>query len=157
VLFSYHGLPVRQVERVCGTAGCAKSRGECPVITPANVNCYRAQCFATSRALSAAAGVTDRSSSSFQSRIKGETWIGPFTEEVLVQLAQRGVKRLAVACPAFVADCLETLEEIGQRGAETFKKAGGESLALVPAVNDSPIFIEALADLIRQRALLSAA
>jgi ferrochelatase len=93
--------------------------------------------------LASAAGVSDFTLA-FQSRLKGQKWIRPFTEDVLVQLAQKGVKRLAVACPSFVADCLETIEEIGMRAEETFKAAGGEKLALVPAVNAHPDFIGAL-------------
>jgi len=146
VLFSYHGLPVRHVARACGKP-CDRST-ECPA-SSAGSDCYRAQCFATSRAIAAAAGLTSFSTA-FQSRLKGATWIGPFTDEALVALAQKGIKRVAVACPSFVADCLETLEEIGQRGAETFKAAGGDALTLVPAVNDDPTFIDALADEIRK-------
>ncbi len=152
VLFSYHGLPARQLKPVCegGCEGLRGGRGPCPVLGPANASCYRAQCFATTRALVAAAGV-GRHETSFQSRLKGATWLGPFTDEVVARLAREGVKRLAVACPSFVADCLETLEEIGLRAAETFREAGGEALTLVPAVNDAPAFITALAELVREQ------
>lgn len=147
VLFSYHGLPIRQVAKTCGSVCAAEVA--CAPLGEANAQCYRAQCFATTRAIAQSAGVLARSSTSFQSRLKGATWIGPFTDDTLTSLAQRGVKRLAIACPSFVADCLETLEEIAQRGADTFKAAGGEQLVLVPAVNDDAVFIEALADLVR--------
>jgi ferrochelatase len=157
VLFSFHGLPVRQIEKVCGTAACAHSQGPCPALSATNARCYRAQCYATASALSAASGVEATSSVAFQSRIKGSKWIGPFTEEALVALAQRGIKRLVVACPSFVADCLETLEEIAQRGAATFKAAGGEALTLVPAVNANEVFIAGLARVIRQQLRLDAA
>jgi ferrochelatase len=146
VLFSYHGLPVRQLKPVCG-AGCeglAGGHGPCPALGPSNADCYRAQCFATTAALAKAAGVA-RFETSFQSRLKGATWLGPFTDEVVARLAREGVKRLAVACPSFV----ETLEEIGQRARDTFREAGGETLTLVPAVNDAPAFITALAGLVR--------
>ncbi len=146
VLFSYHGLPLRQLKPVCG-APCSPQ--PCPALGATNAQCYRAQCYATSAAITAAAGLT-QASTSFQSRLKGATWISPFTDEAVVALAQRGVKRLAVACPSFVADCLETLEEIGQRAAESFKAAGGESLTLVPAVNAAPRFITMLADEVRR-------
>ncbi len=146
VLFSYHGLPVRQLKPVCASP-CAQQ--ECPPLGAQNAQCYRAQCYATSRALAAASGVKS-SSTSFQSRLKGATWLSPFTDEAVVALAQQGVKRLAVACPSFVADCLETLEEIGMRAQETFKAAGGESLTLVPAVNATPGFISMLADEVRR-------
>jgi ferrochelatase len=152
VLFSYHGLPVRQVAPVCAAAceGQKGGHGACAPLHSPNARCYRAQCFATTSAIAAAAGVT-RFETSFQSRLKGTTWLGPFTDEVLARLARDGVRRVAVACPSFVADCLETLEEIGQRGAETFCAAGGEALALVPAVNDAPAFIDALAEAVRER------
>lgn len=129
VLFSFHGIPVNHHECL----------GEQCVPT-----CYRGQCVTTTNLLARAAGITDFTLA-FQSRIKGQKWIKPYTEDVLVELAQRGVKRLAVACPSFVADCLETIEEIGLRAAETFVEAGGEKLALVPAVNAHPDFIGALA------------
>ncbi|MGV3622374.1 MAG: ferrochelatase [Archangium sp.] len=144
VLFSYHGLPVHQHHGL-SKPGCAKQEGECPALDGENANCYRAQCFTTTRALVAAAGVT-KFSTAFQSRLKGQKWIRPFTDEVLVKLAQDGVKRLAVACPSFVADCLETLEEIGMRAEASFREAGGETLALVPAVNAHPVFMRGLAD-----------
>jgi ferrochelatase len=157
VLFSFHGLPVRQIERVCGTADCAHSTGPCPALSATNARCYRAQCYATAAAVAQAAGVEQTSSVAFQSRIKGSKWIGPFTEEALVALAQKGLKRLVVACPSFVADCLETLEEIAQRGAATFKAAGGESLTLVPAVNSNEVFLSGLASVIRAQLKVDAA
>ncbi len=129
VLFSFHGLPV--AHHTCESDPCVPE-------------CYRSQCVTTMRLLSAAAGVSD-SSMAFQSRLRGQKWIRPFTDEVLVSLAQRGVRRVAVACPSFVADCLETLEEIALTAAATFRSAGGEQLALVPAVNAHPDFIGALA------------
>jgi ferrochelatase len=153
VLFSYHGLPVRQVARICQTScdGVKGLAGECPPLGPANASCYRAQCYATTAAVAREAGVLARCSTSFQSRLKGASWLSPFTDDTLTALGQRGVKRLAVACPSFVADCLETLEEIGLRGAETFLAAGGEHLELVPAVNAAPAFIDTLAELLRAR------
>jgi ferrochelatase len=150
VLFSYHGLPVRQVVRSC-QAACRRSSGACPPLRDDNRRCYRAQCHATTTAIARSAGVLAHASTSFQSRLKGASWIGPFTDETLAALARRGVRRVAVACPSFVADCLETLEEIGQRGAATFRAAGGEHLELVPSVNDEPAFIEDLAGLVRRQ------
>jgi protoporphyrin/coproporphyrin ferrochelatase len=153
VLFSFHGLPVRQVQRACAAA-CAGSGGQpgaCPPLRGDNARCYRAQCYATATAIAREAGVLARCATSFQSRLKGSSWLSPFTDDTLVELAGRGVKRVAVCCPSFVADCLETLEEIGLRGARTFQAAGGEHLELVPAVNDAPQFIDTLAGLIRAR------
>jgi ferrochelatase len=149
VVFSYHGLPVRHVARTCRTP-CAQQHA-CGPLTAANADCYRAQCFTTSAAIAARAGLApDTTTTAFQSRLKGARWISPFTDEVVDALARRGVKRVAVACPSFVADCLETLEEIGQRAAEQFKAAGGESLVLVPALNANPGFIAMLADEVRK-------
>jgi protoporphyrin/coproporphyrin ferrochelatase len=143
VLFSFHGLPVRQLKPYCEVR-CEST--ECPPLDSRNAHCYGAQCYATTRALIDASGLPlEMTSTAFQSRLKGATWLSPFTDEAVAALGKRGVKRLAVACPSFVADCLETLEEIGMRAAETFREAGGESLTLIPAVNDSPKFIEMLA------------
>ena len=146
VLFSFHGLPIRQLAPVCKDASQGKA---CGPLGPEHRHCYRAQCMATADALKTAASLTS-SSVAFQSRLKGATWLSPFTDEVVVELAKKGVKRLVVACPAFVADCLETLEEIGIRAADEFKAAGGESFTLVPAVNASPQFINSLADELRR-------
>ncbi len=146
VVFSYHGLPVRQVKKVCAM-GSSTCPGECAPLGPASRDCYRAQCFATSRAIAQAAGVT-AFTTAFQSRLKGTSWIGPFTDDVLAALPGRGVRRVAVACPSFVADCLETLEELGQRGKDTFLKAGGAHFVLVPAPNAAPAFIDTLAALV---------
>lgn len=151
VLFSYHGLPVRQVRRRCQDSSCPGSSGACPGLREDNRGCYRAQCFATTTSIAKVAGVLARSTTSFQSRLKGASWIGPFTDDTLVALAERGVKRVAVACPSFVADCLETLEEIGLRAAATFRAHGGEHLELVPSLNDEPVFIDALAQLVRRQ------
>lgn len=150
LLFSYHGLPLNQLQDttrptggVCGTSGC------CDRLTSKNHGCYRAQCVATSAALTARFPKLPVSTS-FQSRLKGRQWIEPYTDVVLVELAKKGVKRLAVACPSFVSDCLETLEEIGVEARETFRAAGGDDLRLVPCVNDDPPFIAALAQLVRK-------
>jgi ferrochelatase len=153
VLFSYHGLPVRQVQRVCKSVcrGAIGLSAPCGPINPATAGCYRAQCYETTAALARASGVGARCATSFQSRIKGTTWLSPFTDEAIARLARGGVRRLVVVCPSFVADCLETLEEIALRGAETFVAAGGERLELVPAVNADPLFIDTLASLVRER------
>jgi ferrochelatase len=148
VLFSFHGLPIRQLAPVCADSAAGKP---CGPLGGDHQHCYRAQCLATADALTAAAGLTSVSTA-FQSRLKGATWLSPFTDEVVAELAKKGVKRLVVACPSFVADCLETLEEIGLRAAETFKEAGGEALTLVPSVNASPLFISSLAEELRRSA-----
>ena len=158
VLFSYHGLPERQVRRSDGSGGHCLARADCcAAIGASNRHCYRAQCFATSRALQSALGLdASACGTSFQSRMAGTPWIRPFTDHVLPELAQRGVRRLAVLCPSFVADCLETVEEVGIRAVEQWRELGGEALELVPCLNAEPQWIEALAGWIREHAGASA-
>jgi ferrochelatase len=151
VLMSFHGLPERHLRktdetgRYClATADCCERMGE------ANRNCYRAQCFATARALAARLELADGGwSVSFQSRLGRDPWIHPYTDAAIAQLAAQGKKRLAVFCPAFVADCLETLEEIGIRGKEQFLAAGGERLTLVPSLNTSFAWCDAVVGIVR--------
>jgi ferrochelatase len=120
-------------------AHCLASAGCCDALVPANRWCYRAQCFATTRALVARLGLpAERTSVAFQSRLGRTPWIRPYLDVQVRELAARGVKRIAVFSPAFVADCLETLEEIGLRLAEDFRAHGGEELRLVPSLNASP-------------------
>jgi len=154
VLFSFHGLPERQILKSDGTARhCLGSADCCAAVGPENRNCYRAQSFETARLLARALGIAEAGwSVAFQSRLGRIPWIGPATEEILPKLARRGVRRLAVMCPSFVADCLETLEEIGIRAAETFCAAGGESLRLVPSLNGSADWVDAAAALVRRAA-----
>lgn len=151
VLFSFHGLPERHVTRGDDSGShCLASSGCCDRLTTVNQSCYRAQCFATARRLAQALDLPgDRYSVSFQSRLGRTPWIKPYTDEALEALAKGGVKRLAVMCPAFTADCLETLEEIGQRAREAFREHGGEDLALVPSLNAHPSWVEAVVDLVR--------
>ena len=118
---------------------------------PANRYCYRAHCFATTRALAGTLGLAaDRHGVSFQSRLGRTPWIQPYTDLVLPELARAGKKRLAVMCPAFVADCLETVEEIGIRAREQWRSLGGEELLLVPSLNAEPAWVETVARLVRQ-------
>ena len=151
VLFSYHGLPERQIRKSDPTQQhCLTSASCCDAIVPANRYCYRAHCFATTRALAASLGLSaDRHSVSFQSRLGRTPWIHPYTDQVLPELAKAGKKRLAVMCPAFVADCLETVEEIGIRARDQWRSLGGEELVLVPSLNAEPAWIDAVAKLVR--------
>jgi ferrochelatase len=151
VLFSFHGLPERQIKTL-DTSGehCLVRDDCCARVDRKNRACYRAQSFATARALAAALGIPeDRQSVAFQSRLGRTPWIRPYTDLVLGELPGRGVKRVAVLTPSFTADCLETLEEIGIRGREQFEAAGGEALLAVPCVNAHPTFVDAVLDLVR--------
>ncbi|HEX3728952.1 MAG TPA: ferrochelatase [Opitutaceae bacterium] len=147
LLFSYHGLPARHMRKADPTGHhCLCSADCCTTPSPAHATCYRAQVFATTRAFVARGGIPAGAySNSFQSRLAGEPWLEPFTDVEFERLAKAGVKRLLVMCPAFVADCLETLEEIAMRGQETFLAAGGESFTQIPCLNDQQSYIDFLA------------
>ncbi|PRQ01101.1 Ferrochelatase [Enhygromyxa salina] len=157
VLFSFHGLPERQVIASADPQLCVAKPDCCERLVDGNRNCYRAQCFATARALAASLelgaehGIEQRWSISFQSRLGRTPWIKPYTDQVIPALAGRGVRKLAVFCPAFVADCLETLEEIGVRARADFVAAGGETLELIPSLNAEPAWVGALEQLVRER------
>jgi ferrochelatase len=147
VLFSYHGLPVRHLRKADSSrAHCTVVADCCAMPSPAHATCYRAQVLATTRAFAARAGLAPgRHSVSFQSRLAGEPWLEPFTDRELKRLPAAGVKRLLILCPAFVADCLETLEEISVAGRESFLRAGGEWFEQIPCLNDQGPYIRFLA------------
>nr|AUN36995.1 ferrochelatase protoheme ferro-lyase [uncultured bacterium] len=150
VLLSYHGLPERQIKK-CDPSGnhCLASAACCDVEVPANRMCYRRHCMVTSRALAERLGLGPEGHSvTFQSRLGRDPWLRPATDETIVALAKRGVKRLAVLSPAFVADCLETLEEIGIQARASFLEHGGEDFLLVPSLNANPAWVSALHSLI---------
>ena len=151
LLFSYHGLPERAIKKADASGRrCLKSPSCCDVGAATQPNCYRQQCFATTRALVQRLGLgANAYSVSFQSRLGRIPWLQPYTDETLRTLPARGVRKLAVVCPAFVADNLETLEEIAMQGRTTFLAAGGESLQLVPCLNADPAWVRALAQLLR--------
>jgi ferrochelatase len=153
VLFSFHGLPERQVRKSDPSGRhCLAAATCCDALGEINRYCYRAQCYATARALAGRLALAaDRHTVSFQSRLGRIPWIRPYTDQVIVELAGRGIERLAVLCPAFVADCLETLEEIGIRARDQFRAAGGKELTLVPCVNASPAWADAVAAMVRRR------
>jgi ferrochelatase len=147
LLFSYHGIPVRHLRKADSShAHCTVVPDCCATASPIHSTCYRAQVFATTRAFAARAGLAPgRHSVSFQSRLAGEPWLEPFTDFELKRLPGAGVKRLLVLCPAFVADCLETLEEMRVEGRDTFLAAGGESFEQIPCLNDQEPYIRFLA------------
>jgi ferrochelatase len=144
LLFSFHGLPERHM-RKANSGHCLATSNCCETAGPALGTCYRAQCFATVRALVRAAGIpADKYSVAFQSRLGSEPWLKPYTDVELARLAESGVKKLLVICPAFVSDCLETLEEIAMRGEEIFLEAGGREFELIPCLNEHPRWLDAL-------------
>jgi ferrochelatase len=152
VFFSFHGLPERHVRKSDRTGThCLRRDDCCDHVGDANADCYRAQCFATARALAMALGVPqEKRVVCFQSRLGGDPWIRPFTDELVRRAAEDGVKRAVILSPAFVADCLETLEELGIRAAEDFRAHGGEKLELVPAPNSSDSWADAVVTIARE-------
>jgi ferrochelatase len=152
LLFSFHGLPERHMRKSDPTGRhCLAAENCCETASPAHATCYRAQCFKTVAAFVQQAGVPkDKYSVAFQSRLGREPWLKPYTDYELPRLAERGVKKLLVMCPAFVSDCLETLEEIGLRGRDSFLAAGGKDFALIPCLNEHPLWLEALERMARR-------
>ena len=151
ILFSYHGLPERQVDKVYeGTDLC----GEQPCETEVNEKnkfCYKATSYATTRLIAEKLGITEnRYTVCFQSRLD-KKWLTPFSDKIVEEQAKKGAKKLLVFSPAFVADCLETIIEIGTEYQEIFEEHGGEKVQLVPSSNDHPEFVKGLVDLIRKR------
>src|SRR5690606_22961288 len=150
IMFSYHGLPVRQLGKVdptgnlkCPDTGCETCKKE---VSPF---CYLSQCYATSRAIARKLDLAeDRYTVCFQSRLGKTPWIQPYTSDSLHDLAYKGVKRLLVFSPAFVSDCIETLDEIQVEYAEEFKELGGEEVVMVESLNDDPKWIESLERLV---------
>ncbi|WP_028387954.1 ferrochelatase [Legionella fairfieldensis] len=147
-LFSYHGIPERHLRRIGCHPVCAKACAPENLIEPV---CYRAQCYATTRELVKRLNLSpEKYGVSFQSRLGKTPWIKPYTDQVLAELANKGIKRLAIACPSFVTDCLETLEEIGIRAKKQWQELGGQQLTLIPAVNDGDLWVEGLIRLINE-------
>lgn len=150
VLFSYHGLPERQIRKADPSGSYCLSGGGacCDMISPKNeAFCYRAHCFSTTRELARALGLTpDQYALSFQSRLGRTKWLDPDTIPVVTDLAKRGIKDLLVVCPAFTADCLETLEEIGIRLRAQFLSEGGERFDFVRSLNSRPDWVDSLVE-----------
>ncbi len=146
LLFSYHGVPLRHLKKTDPTGRhCLRVEDCCRRPSPAHRLCYRHQVQQTTRAFADRAGLpAEKYGLAFQSRFGLERWLQPFTDRELVRLARSGVKNLLVMSPAFVTDCLETLEEIGIRGREAFLGAGGERFELIPCLNDQPRWINLL-------------
>jgi protoporphyrin/coproporphyrin ferrochelatase len=148
LIFSYHGLPERHIQKSECQASCEKP-GACPEISDLNAYCYRAQCYATSRLLADALNLApDEYCVAFQSRLGHTPWVKPYTDLVLPKLIQKGIKHIAVVCPSFVADCLETLEEVDIRMRAQWLKLGGEGFTCVPCLNASPRWVAGLKNMI---------
>jgi len=153
VLFSYHGLPERQIRSHDSARHCLRQPDCCEAPAAATRGCYRAQCFATTRILTEALCLDPtRTLTAFQSRLGRTPWITPHTDVVIPELHAQGVRRLAILCPSFVADCLETIEEIGIRAREQWQTLGGEALELIPCPNSDPVWVDAVETLARTAA-----
>lgn len=148
-VFSYHGIPERQITKGdvanhCSFGSC------CDTLTHQNQHCYRAQCYETTRLFVKAMNIPEgKYTVCFQSRLGKTPWIKPYTDEVIPELAKKGVKSVLAFSPAFVADCLETTIEVGEEYKEAFEELGGQHWQLVESLNDSDIWIEALEDIVK--------
>lgn len=150
IMFSYHGLPERHVDKVYDDKMCKDHNCENEVDEDAKF-CYKATCYATTRLIAAKLGINESQYTvSFQSRLD-QKWLKPFSDQVIEEWGKEGAKKVLAFSPAFVADCLETLIEIGGEYQEIFEEHGGEKVQLVPSSNDHPRFIDCLEDLIRRK------
>ncbi len=145
ILFSYHGVPGRHIRKSDVTGcHCLKVDNCCEIASPAHAQCYRHQVFTTTRLVMEELNIPkDKYSISFQSRL-GKGWLEPFTDIRLEEMPKEGIKKLLILCPAFVSDCLETLEEIEERGKESFMGAGGETYTMIPCLNTNPLWVDTL-------------
>ena len=147
ILFSYHGLPERQVDKVYDDGLCTDRDCE-HEITEENQYCYKATCYATTRLVAGKLGLKEEDYTvCFQSRLD-KNWLEPFSDKVIEEKAKEGAKKLLVFSPAFTADCLETIIEIGDEYQEIFEELGGEKVQLVESLNDHPLWISCLKDLV---------
>lgn len=145
ILFSYHGIPQRHI-RKSDTTGChcLQVNNCCETVSSAHATCYRHQLVVTTKMVAEKLGIPkEKYSISFQSRL-GKGWLEPFTDKRFEAMPGEGIKKLLVACPAFISDCLETIEEIGEEGKETFMHAGGESFTLIPCLNTHPAWVRTI-------------
>ncbi|MEN7548335.1 ferrochelatase [Rapidithrix thailandica] len=153
VMFSFHGLPVRQVDKVYDDGLCEDHNCEAEV-TDDNKFCYKAVCYETARQIARGLEIPEEKYTvAFQSRLGNDPWLEPFADKVVKEQAEKGCKKLLVFSPAFTADCLETIIEIGEEYQEIFQEHGGEHLQLVESLNDHPLWIQTLKELVLQRAV----
>ena len=155
-VFSFHGLPERHLMKADNSGCCLKKEGCCDTLRKGNRSCYAANCYATTRALQQALSIPDAMLTvAFQSRLGKDPWVKPHTNEVLDALSRAGVKRVLVFSPAFVADCIETIHEIGIQYREAFLAGGGEELDYVRSLNDRPEWVLALKEIIYENLPMS--
>ena len=148
VLFSYHGLPVRQVDKVYKDGTLCEEHNCETEINETNKFCYKAACYATTRLIVNKLDIpAEKHTVCFQSRLD-KKWLEPFADKVIIEQAKKGAKKLLVFSPAFVADCLETLIEIGVEYQKLFEENGGEKVQLVESLNDHPMWIETLKEIV---------
>ncbi|MBO0931327.1 ferrochelatase [Fibrella aquatilis] len=149
-LFSYHGLPERQIRKGDVSKAVCKFGACCESLRADNQYCYRAQCFETTRLLVKALNIPEgKYTTSFQSRLGNDPWIKPYTDDIIKEMPGKGIKSVLAFSPAFVADCLETTIEVGEEYKEIFEEAGGTHWQLVESLNDSPLWIETVVDLVK--------
>ncbi|HCN82608.1 MAG TPA: ferrochelatase [Sphingobacteriaceae bacterium] len=153
ILFSFHGLPQRQLKKSDPTQKyCLQVNNCCSKFNDANKFCYSAQSYNTALLIADKIGLSkDQYTVCFQSRLGNDPWVQPYTSAIIAEQAKKGAKRLLVLCPAFVADCLETVYEVSEEYHEEFKASGGEKVQLVESLNDEPMWIEALARLVKDK------
>ncbi len=148
ILFSYHGLPVRQVNKVHPDGTTCKENNCDKEINEKNIYCYRAACYATTRLIAKKLSIPEKNYTvCFQSRLD-KNWLEPFSDKVIIEQAKKGAKKLLVFSPAFVADCLETIVEIGIEYQKIFEENRGEKVQLVESLNDHPLWIETLKEMV---------
>ena len=159
LLFSYHGIPERHIRKSDVTKShCKIDKSCCQTSSKAHKYCYRHQCYETTRQVAEYLELKEGTfSTSFQSRLGLDPWLKPYTDQTVAKFAKKGVKKMAIATPAFVSDCLETLEEIGMEAAEDFEEKGGEKLYVIPCINDRPDWVNVLSRWIDQWALAETA
>lgn len=153
LIFSYHGLPERHLDKSACLSPCSRS-APCPKPDQLNMYCYRAQCYETARLIAKALKLNSTDYVvSFQSRIGKTPWIKPYTDEILVELRQKNVDNIAIVCPSFVSDCLETLEEINIRARAQWLELGGREFISIPCLNADPTWVEGLVNLIKNQSI----
>lgn len=152
LLFSYHGIPERHIRKTDITKShCKIDNSCCQAASPAHKFCYRHQCYETTRQVVAFLNISEgKYSQTFQSRLAGDQWLMPYTDTTINEMPKKGIKKLAVVTPAFVSDCLETLEEIAMEAKHQFKRYGGEEFLAIPCLNDDDAWVNTICNWIKE-------